>query len=838
MTVPCRDNSSYQDQNPYWYKFTCFSGGTLGFVITPLQLSDDYDWQLYDITGHSPQEAYTNASLFVACNWSGEPGKTGASPAGNSFIGCGGAGVNTFSKMPTLLIGHDYLLMVSHFTNTQSGYDLDFSGGTAVISDPTQPALVSAEASCDATQVTIKVNKKLKCSSLTSSGSEFTIAPGVTVVGAAGLNCAGGFDLDSIRLTFNAPLAPGNYTVTINPGMDGNTLLDACDRAIASGGNVSFSIPPRVAIPTGTTSGPSPCTPNTIVITFPNKVRCSSIAPNGSDFAISGPSSVTIASATATCDANGQTTAITIQTVAPVTVPGNYLLTTAVGSDGNVLYGTCNEVVAAGLSTPFTVAPQTPLAMGTANNSACAPTVLTLNFAEPILCNSIAPNGSDFAITGPSAVNIVSATAACNANGETTAIQLTLASAITVDGSYQITAQTGTDGNVLIGNCSRQLAVGSFSTFSVPVAPSAAISSIDPPGCSPTSLTVHFDQPVSCNSIAANGSDFTITGPDPVVVSGAAGSCSNGLTTTVQLQLAAPIVKGGVYQLHLQAGSDGNTLLSECLRPSAPATVNFSAADTVSARFTYTVQNTSCLVNHVEFANAGGNGISTWTWTINNAPAGSGQPTLAKDFPSTSQQTVSLTVSNGTCSDTRSENLVFDDRIIAKFSAENELCPEDSLKVNNLSTGPVGTWNWSFGDGQVSSSKDPAPIRYPVTLRESVYNITLTATGANGCSDTKVASVKVLATCLIAVPSAFSPNNDGLNDYFSPLNAFKAINLDFKVFNRWGQVVFETTDWRKKWDGKLKGVAQPSDIFVWILRYTDSRTGEAFSQKGTVMLIR
>src|SRR6202158_5681867 len=54
------------DTNPFWYKFTCFSAGTLGFLITPNDLNDDYDWELFDITGHNSDDIYTNTSLFVA----------------------------------------------------------------------------------------------------------------------------------------------------------------------------------------------------------------------------------------------------------------------------------------------------------------------------------------------------------------------------------------------------------------------------------------------------------------------------------------------------------------------------------------------------------------------------------------------------------------------------------------------------------------------------------------------------------------------------------------------------------------------------------------------------
>jgi gliding motility-associated-like protein len=87
------------------------------------------------------------------------------------------------------------------------------------------------------------------------------------------------------------------------------------------------------------------------------------------------------------------------------------------------------------------------------------------------------------------------------------------------------------------------------------------------------------------------------------------------------------------------------------------------------------------------------------------------------------------------------------------------------------------------------------------------------------------------------VPTAFTPNGDGLNDYLYPLNAYKATNLSFKVFNRAGQVVFETKDWTVKWDGTIKGVKQASGIYVWMLDYNDA-TGKRISLKGTTLLIR
>jgi gliding motility-associated-like protein len=96
----------------------------------------------------------------------------------------------------------------------------------------------------------------------------------------------------------------------------------------------------------------------------------------------------------------------------------------------------------------------------------------------------------------------------------------------------------------------------------------------------------------------------------------------------------------------------------------------------------------------------------------------------------------------------------------------------------------------------------------------------------------------VLDNCLIAVTSAFTPNGDGLNDYFWPHNALKADNLEFKVYNRWGQLVFNSSNWQQKWDGTINGIPQPPGVFVWFLSYTNRDTGKKVFQKGTVMLIR
>lgn len=116
--------------------------------------------------------------------------------------------------------------------------------------------------------------------------------------------------------------------------------------------------------------------------------------------------------------------------------------------------------------------------------------------------------------------------------------------------------------------------------------------------------------------------------------------------------------------------------------------------------------------------------------------------------------------------------------------------------------------------------------------------VTLVIKNDHNCFDTAYKQLTVLSNCYIGVPTAFSPNNDGLNDYLYPMNAFKATGLLFRIFNRYGQLLFETKDFTVKWDGTYKGIPQATGTYVWTLQYTHVDTGQPFSSKGTSVLIR
>jgi gliding motility-associated-like protein len=114
----------------------------------------------------------------------------------------------------------------------------------------------------------------------------------------------------------------------------------------------------------------------------------------------------------------------------------------------------------------------------------------------------------------------------------------------------------------------------------------------------------------------------------------------------------------------------------------------------------------------------------------------------------------------------------------------------------------------------------------------------LLVTDQAGCADSAYITVTVFKTVpSVFVPSAFTPNGDGLNDIIKPIAVGIARINYFSIYNRWGQLVFTTTVNGKGWDGKISGKEQGSGVFVWMVSAVDY-LGKSLFMKGTVTLIR
>lgn len=125
----------------------------------------------------------------------------------------------------------------------------------------------------------------------------------------------------------------------------------------------------------------------------------------------------------------------------------------------------------------------------------------------------------------------------------------------------------------------------------------------------------------------------------------------------------------------------------------------------------------------------------------------------------------------------------------------------------------------------------------PLAILTNNTKFTVIVTDIAGCLGYDTVFVKAYAGPTYYTPNAFSPNGDGLNDIFRAIPVGIAKTDYFRVFNRYGELVFETNQWLKGWDGNYKGKKQPMGVYVWIIKGTD-KLGSTVEMKGTVMLVQ
>jgi gliding motility-associated-like protein len=131
-----------------------------------------------------------------------------------------------------------------------------------------------------------------------------------------------------------------------------------------------------------------------------------------------------------------------------------------------------------------------------------------------------------------------------------------------------------------------------------------------------------------------------------------------------------------------------------------------------------------------------------------------------------------------------------------------------------------------------------AHIGTPTAILDKSITYTVIAKNAIGCQGTDNINITVFVGPEIYVPNAFSPNGDNLNDILKAITAGIRYFHYFRIYNRWGNLVFSTTDQSIGWDGTFKSAAQTSGTtFVWIAAGEDYR-GNLVQRKGTVILIK
>ncbi|RYY39891.1 MAG: T9SS type B sorting domain-containing protein [Chitinophagaceae bacterium] len=200
----------------------------------------------------------------------------------------------------------------------------------------------------------------------------------------------------------------------------------------------------------------------------------------------------------------------------------------------------------------------------------------------------------------------------------------------------------------------------------------------------------------------------------------------------------------------------------------------------------------------------------------------------AQVFAAASAGLYSVTISNAGCS---LRDSIFVDTLAARPivpMAVSEYCPGDSLQ---LVAGGGLSYQWTE-QGRVLGTAPALQLR-----PQAPRTVELRMTTVCGNRGPFVLSVVPRPAGPLYVPNAFTPGTDGRNDRFRPLAQGRLAGYAFAVYNRWGQLVFQSTRQGEGWDGSWKGVAQPSGTYVYLVQAGDG-CAAPYRRWGTVVLIR
>jgi gliding motility-associated-like protein len=229
----------------------------------------------------------------------------------------------------------------------------------------------------------------------------------------------------------------------------------------------------------------------------------------------------------------------------------------------------------------------------------------------------------------------------------------------------------------------------------------------------------------------------------------------------------------------------------------------------------FNVLPTACSGVSVPFENTSNlNAQFTWLFSdggISNAV----QP--SHTFDSAGIYTITLVIRDtGTCDmfDTMRTTIQILAFPIANFIMDRDsFYYLDQIQFTNLSQNFTNVL-WHFGNGDTSIEENPL---YQYQEIHAQHPCIIAYIVGTGCADTFCRDIYINYDAIIGVPNAFSPNGDGINDMVK-VEGLGIVELEFMIFNRWGEKVFQSNDKNIGWDGVYKGVPQEMDVYAYTVK--------------------
>ena len=246
-----------------------------------------------------------------------------------------------------------------------------------------------------------------------------------------------------------------------------------------------------------------------------------------------------------------------------------------------------------------------------------------------------------------------------------------------------------------------------------------------------------------------------------------------------------------------------------------------------------------CIGDTIKFKNNSLGGLS-WSWHFGDPASGASdssnlfEPTHIYNTPG-SYIYYLIAYDSTTCNKVDTSDfftIIIKEKPQALFTwAPNPPEPNVPVRFTNLSTF-ADTYFWEFGDGETSTAFAPVH-EYNTTGK---YIARLTASSKAGCTDMFDLPVDVIINPLLDVPNAFTPGRFGLNSVVN-VRGFGITKMNWRIYNRWGQLIFQSTSKREGWDGTFKGKLQPIDVYAYTLD-AELSDGKKIRKTGDITLLR
>jgi gliding motility-associated-like protein len=368
----------------------------------------------------------------------------------------------------------------------------------------------------------------------------------------------------------------------------------------------------------------------------------------------------------------------------------------------------------------------------------------------------------------------------------------------------------------------------------------------DANGCEQTiSVTIGQPLPLVITSITPNtqicpGSSLPLNvtvsgGSSPYIYSWESNSNVVGTSASITIR---PSTSGTVYCVNVSE-TCGSPAVDSCLTITFPTPINpylnpDEVLKCVPGDFTFT--NTSSNIGEIqstEYSFSNGQNFN-----IN------GSQGFSNTFPNAGNYDVTITSTSiyGCIYDTTISNIVVVVPLpVADFTISKNPATwfETTIQTSDNSTGAISQWNWSSpGATSITNGGTTGIIEYTQGVT-GTYPITLTVSTPQGCSDSITLNIEIVPDIILYVPNSFTPDGDEHNQKWNfYIDGIDLQNFEVVIYNRWGEVIWESHDANESWDGTYGGYKVPQGTYSWKISYKEKDSDGRKYHTGFINILK